>query len=94
MIVTLLTTLPFWGRSRSNLSESAHLSKCLNCSLSIDRVSRIWHNRHMELTKEYLKEEIGKINKLLLSGSLHEVDEASHISARLIGELSEQKISD
>lgn len=48
----------------------------------------------MELTKEYLKEEIGKINKLLLSGSLHEVDKASHISARLIGELSEQKISD
>jgi hypothetical protein len=40
----------------------------------------------MELTKEYLKEEIGKINKLLFSGSLHEVDEASHISARLLEE--------
>lgn len=43
----------------------------------------------MELTKEYLKEQIGIINDLLLSGALHEIDEASHITARLIGELSE-----
>lgn len=41
----------------------------------------------MELTNEYLKTEIIKINELLLSGSLHEIDEASHISARLIEEI-------
>ncbi len=42
----------------------------------------------MRLTKEYLLEEITKINELLCSGSLHEVDEATHISARLIKELN------
>jgi hypothetical protein len=42
----------------------------------------------MELTKEYIIEEIIKINDLLFSGSLHEVDEASHISARLLEELN------
>lgn len=41
----------------------------------------------MELTNEYIKSEIIKINELLLSGSLHEIDEASHISARLIEEI-------
>ena len=42
----------------------------------------------MKLTNEYIKTELIKINELLLSGSLHDIDEASHISARLIGELS------
>lgn len=42
----------------------------------------------MKLTNEYIKAELIKINELLVSGSLHDVDEASHISARLIGELS------
>jgi hypothetical protein len=42
----------------------------------------------MELTNEYIKSELVKINELLLSGSFHDIDEASHISARLIGELS------
>lgn len=42
----------------------------------------------MELTKEYLKSEISKVNELLVSGSLHEIDEASHITARLIEELN------
>lgn len=41
----------------------------------------------MRLTREYLLEEITKINDLLCSGSLHEIDEATHISARLIREL-------
>ncbi len=41
----------------------------------------------MKLTNEYIKSEIIKINELLISGSLHDVDEASHVSARLIGEL-------
>jgi len=41
----------------------------------------------MELTNEYIKSEIIKINELLFSGSLHEIDEASHISARLIEEI-------
>ena len=44
----------------------------------------------MELTKEYLTDEIAKINELLFSGSLHEIDEASHISARLIKELGSE----
>ena len=43
----------------------------------------------MHLTKEYILEELTKINNLLFSGSLNEVDEASHISARLIKELNE-----
>ena len=43
----------------------------------------------MNLSKEYIKEEIVKINDLLFSGSLQEIDEASRISARLIGELNE-----
>jgi hypothetical protein len=43
----------------------------------------------MELTREYLKTEISKVNELLVSGSLHEIDEASHITARLIEELSD-----
>ena len=42
----------------------------------------------MKITNEYIKTELIKINELLVSGSLHDVDEASHISARLIGELS------
>ena len=42
----------------------------------------------MKLTNEYIKSELIKINELLLSGSLHDIDEASHVSARLIGELS------
>lgn len=41
----------------------------------------------MRLTREYLLKEITKINELLCSGSLHEIDEATHISARLIEEL-------
>jgi hypothetical protein len=41
----------------------------------------------MELTKEYIKTELTKINELLFSGSINEIDEASHISARLIKEL-------
>lgn len=41
----------------------------------------------MRLTREYLLDEITKINELLCSGSLHEIDEATHISARLIEEL-------
>jgi hypothetical protein len=44
----------------------------------------------MELTKEYLTNEIIKINELLFSGSLHEIDEASHISARLLKELGSE----
>ncbi len=44
----------------------------------------------MELTKEYLTEEIAKINGLLFSGSLHEIDEASNISARLLKELASE----
>lgn len=43
----------------------------------------------MELTKDYIKKELTKINDLLLSGSLHEIDEASNISARLIRELKQ-----
>lgn len=42
----------------------------------------------MEMSKEYLVKEIGKINDLLFSGSLHEIDEACNISARLLEELS------
>jgi len=42
----------------------------------------------MKLTNEYIRAELIKINELLISGSLHDVDEASHISAGLIGELS------
>ena len=42
----------------------------------------------MELTNEYVKSELIKINELLLSGSLHDIDEASYISARIIKELS------
>ena len=45
----------------------------------------------MELTKEYLKTELTKINDLLFSGSLHEVDEASHITSKLIKELNEER---
>lgn len=45
----------------------------------------------MELTKEYIKTQLIKINELLVSSSLHEVDEASHISAKLIGELDEER---
>ena len=41
----------------------------------------------MKLTNEYLKDELIKINNLLVSGSLHEVDEACNISATLIKEL-------
>lgn len=41
----------------------------------------------MKLTKEYLSEQIGMINELLFSGSLHEIDEATHILARLIKEI-------
>jgi len=44
----------------------------------------------MELTKEYLKQEITKINELLFSGSLHEIDEACNISERLLKELSSE----
>lgn len=46
------------------------------------------YNVVMELTKEYLSEQIGIVNDLLVSGSLHEIDEASHITARLIEELN------
>ena len=46
------------------------------------------YNGLMELTKEYLSEQIGIVNDLLVSGSLHEIDEASHITARLIEELN------
>jgi len=46
----------------------------------------------MELSKEYLIEEIGKINKLLFSGSLHEIDEACNISARLCKELTDDRV--
>ena len=46
------------------------------------------YNGVMELTKEYLSEQIGIVNDLLVSGSLHEIDEASHITARLIEELN------
>ena len=42
----------------------------------------------MELTKEYLNEQIGIVNDLLVSGSLHEIDEASHITARLLKEIN------
>ena len=42
----------------------------------------------MELSKEYLSREITTVNELLVSGSLHEIDEASHITARLIKELN------
>lgn len=45
----------------------------------------------MELTKEYIKTELIKINELLVSDSLHEVDQASHISAKLIRELNEER---
>ena len=45
----------------------------------------------MNLTKDYLVQEITKINNLVVSGSLHEIDEASHISARLLEELSSQE---
>jgi hypothetical protein len=45
----------------------------------------------MELTKEYIKTELTKINDLLFSGSLHEIDEASHITAKLIKELNEER---
>ena len=47
------------------------------------------YNGVMELTKEYLSEQIGIVNDLLVSGSLHEIDEASHITARLIEELND-----
>jgi len=41
----------------------------------------------MELTNEYIKSEITKAHELIFSGSLHEIDEASHISASLIEEI-------
>jgi hypothetical protein len=41
----------------------------------------------MELTKEYIKTEITKAHELIFSGSLHEIDEATHILARLITEI-------
>lgn len=41
----------------------------------------------MNVTNEYLRTELIKINELLVSGSLHEVDEACNISATLIKEL-------
>jgi len=40
----------------------------------------------MELTNEYIKSEITKAHELIFSGSLHEIDEATHILARLIKE--------
>jgi len=43
----------------------------------------------MQLTNEYLRNELIKINELLVSESLHEVDEATHITAKLIKELEE-----
>ena len=42
----------------------------------------------MELTKEYLSEQIGMINELLFSGSLHEIDQACNISAKLYKNLT------
>lgn len=60
----------------------------LNCLLSMfDILPKVCDNRYMQLTREYLLEEITRINELLCSGSLHELDEATHISARLIEEL-------
>lgn len=41
----------------------------------------------MELTNEYLRTEITKAHELIFSGSLHEIDEATHILARLIREI-------
>lgn len=41
----------------------------------------------MKLTNEYLKTEITKAHELIFSGSLHELDEATHILARLIKEI-------
>jgi len=46
----------------------------------------------MELTKEYLKAEIGKAHELIFSGSLHEVDEATHILARLVKEIDHGRV--
>jgi hypothetical protein len=41
----------------------------------------------MELNNEYLRTEITKAHNLIFSGSLHEIDEATHILARLIKEI-------
>ena len=45
----------------------------------------------METTKEYINIELTKARDLLWSGSLHEVDEAHNIVARLIEDLQQKR---
>ena len=45
----------------------------------------------METTKEYINTELAKAQDLLWSGSLHEVDEAHNIVARLIEDLQQKR---
>jgi hypothetical protein len=43
----------------------------------------------MELSKEYLDEQLSKAQQLLWSGSLHEVDQAHNIISSLIKDRAE-----
>ena len=45
----------------------------------------------VETTKEYINIELAKARDLLWSGSLHEVDEAHNIVARLIEDLQQKR---
>ena len=45
----------------------------------------------MEMTKEFINEELSKAQQLLWSGSLHEVDEAHNIIVDLINDLMGSK---
>lgn len=47
----------------------------------------------MEMTKELINNELSKAQKLLWSGSLHEVDEAHNIIASLINDLQTHRNS-
>ena len=44
----------------------------------------------MKMSNEYINDQLNKAQKLLWSGSLHEVDEAHNIIAQLIEERIEQ----
>lgn len=48
----------------------------------------------MQMTKEFINNELSKAQNLLWSGSLHEVDEAHNIITNLIQDLQEAQISE
>lgn len=47
----------------------------------------------MHFTKEFINNELSKAQKLLWSGSIHEVDEAHNIVASLLADLQRAKNS-